>query len=169
MTLTAAQLATLRLEPLAGDLAVTTGWTAPFDPSTATADPDVTIKRTIIPSGTLPDDRLVRVSIRIHFGPQAPSQRHEVTDDLPSGLAPMTRTRSASDEESAGSARLPDLVEGQHVSWCVAPDAKHRDFRLAYSARVVSPGTYRWEPATVQLAVATERITATPPVTITIR
>jgi len=34
---------------------------------------------------------------------------------------------------------------------------------------VVSPGTYRWEPATVQSTVGTERITATPPVTITIR
>jgi hypothetical protein len=171
LTLTADQLATLRLEPLAGELAVATSWQASFNPASATPDPDVSIERSVAPAGDLPEDRVARVTLTVRFGPKTPAGCYEVTDRLPSGLAPIARTARwpEGEPDAASDAIYPYLVEGQRVAWCIAPDSKRRDFRLAYTARVVSPGTYRWEPATIQSTIGAERLTATPPLTITIR
>ena len=110
------------------------------------------------------------MTLTVRFGPQATSACYEVNDRLPSGLAPLVRTAGADDEgDEARDALAPYLVEGQRVSWCVAPERNKREFVLAYRARVVSPGTYRWEPATVQSSIGGDRVSSTPPVTITIR
>lgn len=170
LTLAPSQLATLRLEPLTGELTVSVRRTVPFDPSSAPVDADVSIERAVVPTGDLPGDQLVRVTLTVRFGPQATSACYEVNDRLPSGLAPLVRSAGADDEgDEARDALAPYLVEGQRVAWCVAPERNKREFVLAYRARVVSPGTYRWESATVQSSVGGDRVSSMPPATITIR
>jgi uncharacterized protein YfaS (alpha-2-macroglobulin family) len=44
-----------------------------------------------------------------------------------------------------------------------------RTVRMAYWARVVTPGTYRWEPAFAHAADAPNHGTFVPEVTVTIR
>ena len=94
-----------------------------------------------------------------------------MTDRLPSGLAPLIRTAQidAESQPVADDALAPYLVEGQRVAWGIGPPPTRREFTLAYSARVVTPGTYRWEPATVQSTSGSDRVSSTPPLTITIR
>ena len=171
VTLTADQVATLRLEPLAGSLAVTSTRDVPFDASAVEADPDVSLERTITPAGDLPADALVRVAITVRFGPQATSSCYEITDRLPSGLAPLVRSLAFRDfgDSADALALAPYLVEGQRVAWCIGPTTTKREFRLGYSARVVSAGTYRWEPATAQSTSGSSRISVTPPLEINIR
>ncbi len=42
----------------------------------------------------------------------------------------------------------PYLIAGQRVAFCAAPDPKRTEIRMRYYGRVVTPGTFAWEPAT---------------------
>jgi hypothetical protein len=73
---------------------------------------------------------------------------------VPSGLAPVATPLYG----WGGDPQLiaPYEVEGQRVSWCVGRDPRRPTQRLGYAARVVTPGTYRWEPAVIQSLAAAE-------------
>lgn len=169
LTLTAAQRATLRLEPLVGRLSVATSWvgTGGVLPS----DPNLTVTRTVSPEEGSADGRLVRVTLEVAFGKQMPSGCYELTDLLPSGLAPVVATAGwvdeEEDDENARIANAPYVVEGQLVSWCTSPGDPSHTFK--YSARVVSPGTYRWEPAVIQSVTAPSLGNATAEGSFTVR
>jgi hypothetical protein len=167
LVLTAGQRARLSLEPLAGQLAVATTWTAAG--GALPADPMITVTRTVTPADGAPDDHLVHVTLTVSFGAQAPGGCYRLTDLLPSGLAPVVAGAGWPDDEEEGQATVigPYEIEGQRVSWCVSPqDPKHV---YGYSARVVTPGTYRWEPAVVQSEAAPTLGSSTPATTYTIR
>jgi uncharacterized protein YfaS (alpha-2-macroglobulin family) len=72
------------------------------------------------------------------------------------------------DEATPRSTVAPWEVSGQRVSWCVEPGVI-RDFTLGYSARIVSAGTFTWEPAVVQSIAAPAVGATTPATTYTIR
>lgn len=165
LVLTRGQRATLALEPLQGTLAVATTWT-----TTTAALPSsggMTVTRTVTPAANAPADRLVRVTMRVTFGPQATMGCYRLTDLLPSGLAPVVTAGTWYDEEEDSSGIGPYEVVGQRVSWCASPKYPGRTY--AYSARVVSPGTYRWEPAVVQSQLAPTIGASTPSTTYVIR
>jgi len=159
LVLSVDQRAGLRLEPLAGELAVVATWTSTDTP--LPAGDQVTISRAITPAGDAPDDRLVRVVITVSFTSQATSGCWQITDVAPSGLAPLTRPA----HNAAGTG--PYEIEGQRVSWCASPRSDERTF--AYVARVVSPGTYTWEPAVIRSVNAPEIGAATTSLTYRIR
>lgn len=149
LVLTAAQRASISIEPLEGEMVVASSWDGVADYASLPSDPMVSIERVVRPAGSLPAATLVQVRLRVTIDPNAPSGCYEVTDLLPSGLAPIVATwdywlESSSDAEFV----RPYSVEGQRVSWCVDPKARPRP--LGYVARVVTPGTYRWEPAVIQ-------------------
>ena len=79
LDLSAAELATLAVEPITGTLGVTTSWDAPIAPSDVTSDPDVRITRTSRPA-TVGSDDLVAVTLTVTFKPQAAAGCHQVTE-----------------------------------------------------------------------------------------
>ena len=79
-----------------------------------------------------------------------------VSDYVPSGLAPVVRQMTwygEDEDEDASDTVTPWRVEGQRVDFCVGFDSKHPTQRLRYAARVVTPGSYRWEPAVLQSSI----------------
>jgi hypothetical protein len=165
LVLTPSQRAGFRLEPLAGQLAVATSWLA--SGGTLPADPAISVTRTVTPASDAPDDHLVRVTLNVTFGAQAPAGCYRLTDLLPSGLSPVVAGAAWPDSDTEVTAIRPYEIEGQRVSWCVGRfDQTHS---YVYSARVVTPGTYRWEPAVVQSETAPTVGSSTPATTYTIR
>jgi hypothetical protein len=165
LVLTPGQRAGLRLEPLDGQLAVATTWIATG--GALPSDPSITVTRTVSPSGEATQDRLVRVMLFVTFGAQAPNGCYRLTDLLPSGLAPVVAGAGWGQGEDDTGIIGPYEIEGQRVSWCASPSDKIHTY--GYSARVVTPGTYRWEPAVVQFEAASSVGSSTPATTFTIR
>jgi hypothetical protein len=56
----------------------------------------------------------------------------------------------------------PWRVEGQRVDFCVSLDPRTPIQHLRYVARVVTPGTYRWEPSVIQSSMVLEHGRALP-------
>jgi uncharacterized protein YfaS (alpha-2-macroglobulin family) len=111
----------------------------------------------------------VRVRIAVTFGNQVPSGCYRLTDLVPSGLAPIEATFAWSDDEdNEGAFRaFPWRIDGQRVTWCADP--AHPRNVYDYTARVVTPGTYRWEPALLEWELAPSLGTATGETTYVIR
>ena len=149
LTLTPAQMATFTARSAAGRIGVAVSWDAPVDPATLAQDPSLTLARTVSPAGPIPSDRLVEVTLRATFGPQAVDGCYSVVDVLPSGLAPVGE-------------------ESQRVAFCLSPGSDRTD-SVTYRARVVTPGTYTWEPAILQSARASESLALTSTTQLEIR
>lgn len=155
-----------RIEPTGGSPVLTATWRAALDPASVTGDPAVTIEREVSPSGPIAADAEVVVRIRVTLGPDRVPGCALITDLVPSGLAPVRVARTWRHDDRA---ILPISIAGRRVTWCVGSGPKHPVRELAYSARVVTPGFYAWEPTVVQPALALERITLGPPATIELR
>jgi hypothetical protein len=102
LTLVPSQAAALTARTLTGRIGVAVSWDDPVDPATLARDPSFTLTRSVSPSGVIPSDGLVKVTLRATFGPQAVDGCYLATDVLPSGLAPL--------DES-----------GQRVAFCLGP------------------------------------------------
>ncbi|MCI0581820.1 MAG: hypothetical protein L0227_02825, partial [Chloroflexi bacterium] len=163
LVLTVEQRATLSLEPLAGELAVVTSWTGP---GPLPSGSEARISRTMSPATSVTEADIVRVTIRVSFGSQAPSGCWQITDVAPSGLVPIEREYRWPDGDIAW-AESPYSIEGQRVSWCAYPRSYQPD-TFVYVARVVSPGSYLWESALIQSVDAPEVGFATDQVVFTI-
>ena len=170
LTLTAPQRRTLRLEPLAGEVGVATSWQVPLDPATVTPDPNLTLIRRVTPAGPVAPGQLVTVDLSIRFGTQALKGCTDVADLAPSGLAPVASLAGWPGEDETPSGVLwPYLIAGQRVAFCATPDPRRTEIRMRYYGRVVTPGTFAWEPATAQSTIAAESLTLTPATTIELR
>ena len=83
------QRKTLTLEPLAGQVGLATSWDVPVDRNAVTRDPELKLSRTFTPFPDIPGDARVEVRLTATFGPQAVAGCHEISDLVPSGLAPI--------------------------------------------------------------------------------
>jgi hypothetical protein len=166
VALTAAQRATLRLEPLTGQVGISASWSEPVDLATLTADPALGLTRTVTPAGTIGADTMVVVELTPTFGAQAVLGGYEVVDLVPSGLAPVARTDGWVGEDGTIG---PYRIVGQEVDFSAwnDPRATHVE-KMRYLARIVTPGDYAWEPATLRLAAAAEDATFTAPTRVTV-
>jgi len=163
IVLTAEQRATFRMEPISGELAVITSWTGPGPLPTGD---EASITRIISPATNVTERSLVQVTITTRFDTLAPDGCWLITDVAPSGLAPIESWWAWGG--GAGDTNLPYSIRGQRVSWCAYPrDPDSRTF--TYLARVVSPGTFRWEPALIQSNAAPENGFATTELQFTIQ
>lgn len=169
ITVTATQRSGLTIARLQGDVVVVATWAARPTSSDLPSSDLVTIRRVVTPDGSAGSTDIVHVRLELSFKPQALLGCYDVTDTTPSGLAPLTWAPGW-DEASSGDGAVwyPWAVDGQRVSWCIDP-LQGRRVVLSYSARVVSPGIYRWEPAIVQMAAAREIGAATTTTSYTIR
>jgi alpha-2-macroglobulin len=166
LVLTAPQRATLTLERLEGELAVVTSWSG--QAVSLPGGGGVAITRTVTPADDAPDDRLVKVVITVDLGSVPYDGCWQIRDTAPSGLAPIERSWEWPDEDE-GISRLgsPYAIDGQSVLWCMSRSDPYRS--VTYMARVVSPGTYSWQPAVMQAVDAPELGAATPAQSFTIR
>jgi uncharacterized protein YfaS (alpha-2-macroglobulin family) len=143
------------------------------DPASFTTDPDVTVSRTVKPSGVIGTSDLVTVDLVVDFGSLSNTGCHTVTDFVPSGLVPVGNLRAWVDPEdtegAAQNAAYPYAEVGQRVYFCAEPPAKGGNVRLRYVARVISAGTYTWETAIAQSPLAPDRAALTGSTKITIR
>jgi uncharacterized protein YfaS (alpha-2-macroglobulin family) len=170
LRLVEAQRRTLSLEALSGQVGLATSWQEPIDREAVTRDADLELARTYTPNPTIPADAMVEVRLTATFGPQVVGGCHEVKDLVPSGLAPIERYQAWPDEGSATSGWIyPYRIEGQRVSFCAGPSKESRTAKMRYFARIVTPGTYSWEPAVIQSATAPESINLTTARQVTIR
>ncbi len=179
LRLVESQRRTLTLEPLLGKVGLATSWQAPVRPESLTRDPNLELVRTYLPFPTVPGDAMVEVRLTATFGPQVVAGCYEVTDLVPSGLVPMDYYRDWYSDSSAPTTSYisPHRIEGQRVSFCVWPSTKDRTqaetalptVNMRYFARIVTAGTYTWEPAVIQSAMAAESINLTTSRELTIR
>ncbi len=174
VTLTAAQRATLSLEPLTGSVGVATSWREPVDPASIGPEPDLTLTRRALPAGVVPVDAVVEVRLVATFGPQALDATHQVTELVPSGLAPLPLTAAWPPDAGSPDAAVepylrPWLVEGQRVQFAVSRPSSGNTVTMRYLARVVTPGDYTWEPALMQAEGAAESAALVPGGRIAIR
>jgi hypothetical protein len=164
LTLTERQMDTFTVERLEGDLVIAGSWSAPGTPP---ASPDLQIHRTVVPGASATDHQLVRVVIDVTFGSQPVNGCYVLTDLVPSGLAPMRPELGWGDGALSSTTNWAWDIEGQVVSWCASPsDLSHT---YGYTARVVTPGTYRWESAVLQSEIAPTLGTSIPATTYTIQ
>ena len=171
--LTSSQLATLSIEPLAGSLGVTTSWRDAVRPDAFTPDPDMRISRLVKPTSSIKSSDLVVVDLKVEFGAQAANGCRQVTELVPSGLTPIGAYSRWIDPEEEPEVDLsviyPYDQTGSRVSFCVEPTSTQRSFTLRYVARVVTAGTYAWEPAIAQSGTSGTIANLTPATTLTIR
>jgi uncharacterized protein YfaS (alpha-2-macroglobulin family) len=151
---------------------VTTRWRDAVTADAFTADPDLSIERLVTPATVRTAD-LVVVDLKVEFGVRAANGCRQVTDLVPSGLTPIgafSRWVNPDDEPvAAPDVILPYDQTGSRVSFCVEPSGDKRSFTLRYVARVVTAGTYGWEPAVAQSPTSDSIANLTPPSTLTIR
>jgi hypothetical protein len=140
------QLASLDAQAIEGRVGVATYFRAPFDPASAQVDPDVSITRVIDNGGdgVISPNDVVTVRLDYTLGPQSLDGCYEIVDIAPSGLRPITQPR----RYIQGDFLLwPYRIDGQAVHFCASKGAA---YPAEYWARVVTPGAYTAEPATIQ-------------------
>jgi hypothetical protein len=158
MTLTAAKLRAMSIEPVDGEVGVTTTWRAPLDVGDLASEPGLSIKRQMDPRGTITPGDLVVVDLTVDLPANAASGCHPVTEVVPSGLAPigtLFEVYDPDDEQDPPTHVAPYAQIGQHVYFCAeaVPSGGH----LRYVARVVTSGTYTWEPTVVASRTGPDR------------
>ncbi len=107
------------------------------------------------------EGQFVRIQLNFEFGPQAIDGCYRVTDLLPSGLRPITRSNFG---------RIsPYRVDGQRVTFCVWERSEWSPGYVSYWARVVNAGEYTAEPATIQSAKSRESMNFSDAIRVVIR
>jgi uncharacterized protein YfaS (alpha-2-macroglobulin family) len=165
LLLTGAQQATLRVEPISGEVGVALEGRVVIAPSDIHPHADLALARAT-PAGPIEADRIVTVELKATFAAGAPAGCYDVVEIVPSGLAPLS-SRNGETEETG--VTWPTSVEGQEVRFCADNDARTgHTARLQYRARVVNEGAFAWEPAVMQLPGAPELIAVTAAGTVAI-
>ncbi len=172
ITLTKAQLATFFVEPVGGQIGVTSSWREAVKATSFEKDPDVKIERTVSPSGIVEASKVVVVDLKVTFGNKAAAGCHRVTELLPSGLVAVGVLREAIDPETGEpvtSVTYPEEQTGQRVVFCADANREKPTVRLRYVARVITVGRYLWEPTIVESRSGPDRAAIVPAREITIR
>jgi len=150
---------------VSGSIGVTTSWRKAVTASSFEPDPDVSIRREASPKGTVGTGDLVMVTLTVDLGPTAPTGCHQVTDLVPSGLVVVGSLAGWVDPESEGAppadTTYPYAQVGQRVYFCAETKPNGQVASLRYVARVVTPGTYTWEPAVAESRTGPDRAALT--------
>ncbi len=167
------QLAGLRLEPLAGDAVLVAAWEEPVDGAAdlGSTDVDLTLARTFTPVSPVPGNALVTVRLTLEVRGPGRDGEVEVVDLAPSGLVPLATDRGG-DEACGPYGVSPTQIDGQRVVFVASFTSDETaeeegrptvpgTFCLAYEARVVTAGTYAWEPAVARQTISPALVAVT--------
>ena len=138
--LSAAQAQGLSVETVSGTVSAVVEARVPIRASELSPHPDLTLVRASI-AEPIPGDRLVQVDLTATFKGLAPEGCYDVTEVVPSGLAPVAvNGQSDTDPGTA----WPSRMVGQQVSFCAYHDRSRGSVvHLRYMARVVNTGSLR--------------------------
>jgi len=172
----------MRLEPVSGDVAVTAAWDEPAVSASdlGRPDADLALTRTLSPASPIAPNSLVEVSLDLRVEGPGRNGTVEVVDIVPSGLVALDGGQSG--RTGCGQYEVgPARVEGQRVVFVVSfRDVADSDdgethpvvpgtFCLGYLARVVTAGTYAWQPAVARQATSPGLVATAPPATLELR
>jgi hypothetical protein len=175
----AARRTQMRLEPVSGDAAVTASWdeAAPSVSALGGPDPDLALTRSVLPASPIAANSLVRVQLDLRVDGPGRNGAVEVTDLVPSGLAALGGPEG--ERRDCGRYSVaPARIEGQRVTFVVTFRAEPEDeaepvvpgtFCLDYVARVVTAGTYAWQPGVARQATSPGLVAVTPAGTVELR
>ncbi len=166
--LTPAQARSATVEPVSGSVLVVQTWDGVLTPSSLTPPKGFTVERTVSPFGTVPADGTVVVTYAVTISDAERGTCWRLVDSVPSGLAPIPWYGAMSEPSALPGDVSPTLVDGQRVEFCVGWAPDRSQYTLRYVARVVTPGTYTWEPAVIQSTVDPSSGTTVAPTAITI-
>ena len=179
LEVTADRRTQMRLEPVSGAAAVTASWDEPAPSASALgrSDPDLALARSIQPASPIAPNSVVRVRLDLRVSGPGRSGMVEVTDLVPSGLVALGGPEG--DVHQCGRyAVSPARIEGQRVTFVVTFGEDPKDeaqpvvpgtFCLDYVARVVTAGTYAWQPAVARQATSPGLVAVTPTGTVELR
>jgi uncharacterized protein YfaS (alpha-2-macroglobulin family) len=173
IALTPAQAASATIESVSGSVLAVQTWDAALAADALSAPAGVTLTRVSSPSGTFPVTAAVVVTLSVTVPSTDGGTCWRVVDTVPSGLAPIPWFGTYPGQDENGNLLTPDVspptfIDGQRVEFCAGGDPKRTAYTLRYVARVVTPGTYTWEPAVLQSTAAPAEGVAVAPTTITI-
>jgi hypothetical protein len=155
------EVGSVKFTSVKGEVGLSTRFVSPFDPSKAERDPSLSITREYFVNGKkteyFKENDQVEVRINLGFGAAAIAGDYQITDVLPSGLAPVTSHRFGYYGDCAF--RYPYNIDGQLVKFRVNRHwNKKCGHFIRYLARVKSKGEYLAEPAIIQSFVNPELV-----------
>ena len=169
LQVTPAQRAGLRIDPVSGSVLVLATWDGPVAAGDLTPPAGQSITRSVQPAGVIGATQTVVVTLKVTLGPSADDGCWRVTDLVPSGLVAVDAPGRWVEEGSPLAYLTPWRVLGQRVDFCVTRNPKNPTRTLRYLARVITPGTYRWEPAVLQSPIVPEQGIVLPAFDVTIK
>ncbi len=158
LELTPAQRATFRLDPVSGAVLWSARWDGPLAADDLRAPAGLSVTRTVTPAGTIPAVSTVIVTLDVTVPNIKGADCWRLVELVPSGLAPVDSAGRWEEAEDEGQGPGPGVVQpsqvtGQRVEFCTAYDPQRPVHHLRYLARVVTPGDYRWEEASIQAVI----------------
>jgi hypothetical protein len=158
---------------ITGDVGITMSYTVPIDPDSVEVDTDIGIRREYYVDGvktnTFHENDMIEVRLYSSFSGNALTGSYQVTDILPSGLMPVTKTQRWGGRYDC-TFRYPYNAFGQSVKYKINTNWERYKCGeyIKYYARVRNKGTYVAEPAILQSFINPDFINYSAKETITI-
>lgn len=150
----------LKFITVSGDVGISVRYTEPIDLGSVKRDRDILIDRKYFIDGQEKDqfseNDLIEVRLYPQFNKDSLVGKYQITDILPSGLAPVTKLYYGNNENDcrhwypySSSGQMTKFIISQNWNSQYNCNSKY----IAYYARVKNRGTYRAEPAIIQSLV----------------
>jgi hypothetical protein len=156
LSVTPEELKDIKFSDIEGKVGLLSSYEVPMVTMPADSSPQLNIRKEYYVDGqktnSFKENDLVEVRIYPGIAGDAVEGYYQVTDLMPSGMAPVTRPYSRNMYNSHGcSFRYPYNIDGQRIKFNVNRgwDSNCSDY-FVYYARVVNPGQYVVEPILVQ-------------------
>ena len=166
--LTPDQLKTIGFENIKGSVGLSSTYSVPLDAGNVKTDSNLLISRHLSVGGKdtteIPEAGLIKVTLDYQIKSIAQDGCYQVSDLLPSGLAPITKLYSRG--ITGTDTWYPYSVDGQRVSFCVTRTPQKP---IVYYARVINLGQFLAQPAIIQSVLSPDVLNLTPSSTITIK
>lgn len=169
LTLSPQELASLEISNVKGQLGVVTTYDENASPNSIVKDQNLALARDYQVDGrsvrTFSEGDLVKVILKPEFKEASLDGSYQIVDYLPSGLRPI-EDGGQRYYSSYGNRIYPVEIDNQKVTFVISKD---NVLPIYYSARVVSKGIYKSEPATIQSLTSLESITISKEDSVTVK
>lgn len=167
VTIPAQMLPNFTIQNTKGDLSVTFMYERGASKDNLKKDANIGITKVFKVNGkattTWNANDIVVIELTPKFGAQAIDSCYSVTDNLPSGLKPLSWQVSLGDADKNLS--RPYFIQGQQTRFCVGKTSK----TIRFPARVMNKGTFVSEPAVIQISDRPGSINASDETIVTIQ